>query len=524
MNKLRAVLTRRWPIIVVTTVVGLIVGAISGAMASNEAVPMYTVAQTLVANRNSSGYGVPLPQDVLRVTRGDVPPAAAEALGRPDEAASLARRIEATFDDKSSSIRIASTDEDPQEAKALVVAFTDAFMEMASASAQSDLKQQLSDNRTDLDSANASLATFDQRNPGIALLAGFNPSQLDEITSALLQQRTEILSTIEQYESQIRDLERQLERSAPYESLGIEPPALATTGLLAVPASPPVRAVLLGLIGLLLGGVVTLIIERTNPRIDTRDELAELVALPILAEVGYLPPSSRPIDDNGKMRLEGPWAEQFRAVRSAVLFAQAAAREADQPEPAVFLVTSPAPGEGKSTTSALLAQALVETGILTVVVGGDFRKPTVDRKLGIPSGSSLHDMTLMSDERLTIDQVVRQSPHEPNLYVATSGPPTRETAGLLGAAREVAAEAARRGATVIIDSSPLKVANDTTDLLPVVDYVIVAVRSGQTAQRGLLESLDTIDRHNRRVLGIVFVASKTVGNQKAYYYDYYRSQ
>lgn len=523
MNKLRAVLARRWPIIVATTVLGLVIGAFSGALASSDVVPMYTVAQTLVANRNSSGYGVPLPQDVLRVTRGEVPTMAAEALGRPDDATSLAKRIEATFDDKSSSIRIASTSEDPKEAEALVVAFTDAFMNMASATAQSDLRQQLSDNETDLAGATDALAAFDERNPSIAQLSGFNPSQLGEIEAALLQQRSELVSNIEQSESQIRDLERQLERSAPYESLGLEPPSLAAGGLLAVPASAPVRAALLGMIGLLLGGVITLTIERTNPRIDIRDELADLVALPILAEVGYLPPTKQPIDGDGRVHLEGPWAEQYRAIRSAVLFAQATARDAGKQEPAVFLVTSPAPAEGKSTTSALLAQALVETGTLTVVVGGDFRKPTLSQLLGIQSTASLHDLARMDEDRLSIDEVVIQSPHQPNLYVAAAGPPTRETASLLGAARDVCTEASRRGATVIVDSSPLKVANDTTDLLPVVDYVIMAVRAGQTTQRGLLESLDTINRHDRPVLGVVFVASRTAGNQQAYYYDYYGS-
>lgn len=64
-----------------------------------------------------------------------------------------------------------------------------------------------------------------------------------------------------------------------------------------------------------------------------------------------------------------------------------------------------APGEGKSTTSALVSKALAEVGVPTLVVGGDFRKPEVHRLLGATSAQSLQDVARLEADRSTIDEI-----------------------------------------------------------------------------------------------------------------------
>lgn len=519
MNKLRAVLKRRWPLLVVVTVFGLVVGAISGALANSDQVVSYTASQTVVANKNSSGYNGLVPQDMLRITRGQVPEQAAIALGQPERAAALAGKITTAFDDTSSSIRISATSTDPAEAARVTAAFVDAFLEMTNSVAQAPLQQQIDDSTAQRDAAQAELAAFDAEHPDVAAMAA-NPLT-DELTLMLIEQRSSLQSNLDSAADNLRSLERDLQRAVPYESLGPESPRVAEGGLLAVPASAPVRSVLLGLIGLLLGAVVTLVLERTMPRVDTRGELAILVDTPIIAEVGFLKEKDRPSDADGVLELGGGWSEPFRAVRSAIQFVQSTADPGSVPR--TFLITSTMPGEGKSTTSALVSKALAEVGVPTLVVGGDFRKPEVHRLLGATSAQSLQDMAKLDTERATIDEIIQFPEGVDNLFVAAAGAATREVSAVIAAARGVCVEGARRGATVIVDSSPLSVANDTVDLLPVVDYVILVVRSGMSTEKGLLESLDTIERAGRKVLGMVLIGTPDTGRQYAYYYhDYFQ--
>lgn len=530
MTKLRAILRRRWPLLVITTVIGLVAGAVSGLLSSGGAQQeqIFTASQTIVANQGS-GSNPLIPQDELKVTRGEVPDKAAELLGQPGTGASLAGSIDTSFDTESGSITIASNGPDPKAAQARVDAFVKAFLEVTNAKLQSDSRRQLDQYKADLQAAQAQLAQFDSDHPEFTRSGAAIPN--DAATQQLGAQRTQLQDSIAQLTQQARDAELQLSKTVPYESLGPEAPHPASTGLVNVPTSIPVRALLLGLLGLLLGAIVATIIERVSRRIDTRDELVDVVDLPILAEIGFLKEAKRAHDADGVLKLEGVWAEPYRRVRSAIQFVQATrgsglngSAGSDSPDgvrpPRVFMITSTAPGEGKSTTAALTGHALAEVGEPTVVIGGDFRRPEVDRLMGVPRQPSILDMAQMSLDRPTVDDVVHQT-RFPSLYAAPAGKGTREVAGSIEAAKEVAREAVARGATVVFDSSPLQAANDTIDLLPVVDYVILVVRSGRSTEASLRDVVDTLRRMDAKILGVVLIGSPVAGRQQTYYYDYY---
>ena len=80
-------------------------------------------------------------------------------------------------------------------------------------------------------------------------------------------------------------------------------PFLTASGLIDVPASKAARALLLGLLGLLLGGGLVMLIERVRRRIDTREELVEITDLPILAEIGFVQENVGAIDPKGQVSL-----------------------------------------------------------------------------------------------------------------------------------------------------------------------------------------------------------------------------
>ena len=523
MNKLRAVLRRRWPILLLTLVVGAAAGAVSAKGATDNVLKRYVASQTILAN-TSSGKVVSLTQDGLKVTRGAIPKKAAELIGQPENAAALAAQVGVAVDSESSSITISSEDLDPDAAAARVDAFVQAFLTTINTELQSGDVERIEGLRTEAAAAKQRLEQFDATHPEFTQ-AGYVPTN-DLVTQALLNDRQNMVSEVAQLDAQVRESERSINTTAPYETLGPEAPRLAESGLLSVPTSLPVRTGLIGLLGLLLGAVLSMVIERLNRRIDTRDELTEVVDVPILAEIGFIPEGKRNHADDGTLILEGVWSEPYRRIRSAIQFVQKPTEPAGHApavgvrQPSVFLVTSASPREGKSTSSALISQALAEVGIPTVLIGGDFRRPSVERLLGADRDPSIQDLARLDPDRPTIDDVVRRTRFD-GLYVAASGKPTREVTGVFDAIGEIAVEATRRGATVIIDSSPLLAANDTIDILPYVDYVLLIVRAGRSTERSVIDSLETIQRMGSKILGIVLIGTPSAGRQQAYYYDYY---
>lgn len=522
MTKFRAVLGRRLPLLVLATLLGAGAGVLSAWNAPDKSAPVYDVTQIIVSNPGAQTSNIQ--QDSIRVTRGTVADQAALLLGQEGKGPELASRITATASTETSTIEIATSAEDVEPAKALVAAFASSFLTVTNSDLQKEQDRRLSELTQRADDVKLQLQDFDAANPDAVAPEAI--SSIDARIRALAGQRQQLQAAVADADAQVLQLRLTTSQSLPYAALGNPTVQRAKSSLLDVPTSPAIRGGLLAFIGLLLGTGLVLIVERAKQRIDTREELAEAIGVPIIAEVGFLPKAKRSKHSDGRLRLDGVWAEPYRRVRAAIQFVQS--RAGSGPDdlttgPKVFLVTSAQPGEGKSTSAALTALALAEVGVPTVVIGADFRRPQIQAFIGETPGPTLQDLAQLTIDRPTVDDVVRATPH-PNLYLATGGPSTREVAQLVIATKDLIAECTRRGATVIIDSSPLQAANDTVDLLEVVDEVILVVRSGEATAAGLIDSAELLRQLGADLMGVVLVGTPGVGRLQAYYDGYYIDQ
>lgn len=524
--KLKAILKRRWPVVAICLLIGATAGLVSSQFAQkSDGQVVYTAQQVVLAKGNSNAT-----QDVLKVTRGPVLALAAEKLQITGSTDELAGKVSAAFNGDAGAITIASNDADPETATKRVDAFVQAFLEIVVNELQADDRAELAQLEADLTAATDALTQFDALHPEFTQPGGQLPN--DTQTAILRTDRQNLGNRISELKASQRQVSLVLRQNRPYETLGPETPRPAATDLIEVPSSAKARSGLLGFLGLLLGAGLAMMLERMGRLIDTRDELVEICDLPVLTEVSFLSSKQRSETSNGKLTLSGGWAEPFRRLRSAVQFIQAqdstGSRTRSSPSakgkadsiPSVFIVVSASPGEGKSTTSALLSIALAEVGAPTVLIGGDFRKPQIDRHLGVPRTPSLQDLAILDIERPSIDEVVQQTDFQ-DLYVAVAGNPTREVAGMVEAVKAVCAESVARGATVIIDSSPIQATNDALDLLPLADYVILVVRAGKTSADELLDTIATLERMDSKILGIVLIGTSAARSKD--YYDYYES-
>jgi Mrp family chromosome partitioning ATPase len=536
-TKVTAVLRRRWPILAIAFAIGVLAGAVSSQLAPSDIVQQYRAEQVVVANSSGTG-GVSVQQDSLKVTRGEIPTIAAEAIGDGERGDQLASDMTVTVDTDSQAITIASVDVNPDVAAQRVNAVTTAFLDVTNGQRQEAERVRVQQLGEAAKAAEADLATFDETYPDLvdpdAELTDPETGEVvrgDGPDPALVAQRQSLADAAAQARSEATVQKAQLASTQPYQSLGEQQPKRASRGAFEVPNSLPLRATFLGLFGLLLGVILALVLERLNRRIDTRPELAEACPLPIIAEVGFVAANRRPTVD-GSLMLTGVWAEAYRRVRSAMQFVYergtfGATGKATGPAPTksdghggVFLFTSTAPGEGKTTSALLTAQAMAEVGVRTLLVGADFRRPALADVMGIEAGPTIADLTGPADRRPKVDQVVRPTKF-PNLYLALSGRPTRDVSELIAATRQLVSQAASQNATVIIDTSPLNASSDALDLLPVVDHVIMVVRSGRSTEDDLVESIDALERVGADVMGTLLVGTPNAGRRQAYYYDYY---
>lgn len=513
MTKLRAVFRRRWLMLVIGVLAGMAAGAMSAAVAqAPDDVASYQVSQLVVANRNAAQSG-DVEQDTLRVVRGSVAVEAAKLLGEEDPQA-LAKSVSATANPDSSSIEVVTTDPDPERATARVSAVVQAFLTVVNSDLLADQEKKFAEMQQQIDEAAAQLAAFDAANPGVGAI-GVDPN----VGPTLLDERQRLQEQLASRESQFESERLNAQATLPYSTLGPDAPTTVKSDLLPVPTSLPFRVVLLGAFGLALAVGLVMVLERVSPRIDTRDELASAVELPVLGEVGCFPGKRLPRNDDGTLTLDGPWAEPYRRIRSAIQFVQATGPPEDPAR--VIMFTSPSPGEGKSTTSAVTGIALAEAGVRTLVVGGDYRRPSVHKLLGAPASPGIREHSVLDIDRPTARQIVHATGHR-NLYVSPSGEPHKEVVGLADAAKDLIVTAVEEGATVVVDTSPVEVANDAIDLLPVVDDVIVVVRSGRTTLKSLDHTLEQLRLHGARLMGTVLIGTPGAARQQ-YYYGYYTS-
>jgi capsular exopolysaccharide synthesis family protein len=208
-------------------------------------------------------------------------------------------------------------------------------------------------------------------------------------------------------------------------------------------------------------------------------------------------------------------AEQFRQVRTRLQHA------ASLDTTRSILVTSPSPGDGKSTVACNLAAGLALNGRRILLVDANFRRPELHKIFGISNEAGFGNV-LTSVENF--ESAVRQT-RVPNLDLITTGPKPANATELLESQLliDFIERALEEYDHVIFDSGPMLVVSETVALAPRVDGVITVVRA-RANSRGLLQRMrDGLRQLKAEHLGVVLNGVRATGggyygrNIKTYY-------
>lgn len=277
-------------------------------------------------------------------------------------------------------------------------------------------------------------------------------------------------------------------------------PAVASS----TPTSPNVRLLIIlgGIIGLALGVGIAMLRTVLDNRIHTLHDIEALTDRPVLGGIAFDPDATkRPLIVHADPR--SPRAESFRSLRTNLQFLNLDAG------PRIFVISSAAPGEGKSTTTANLAITLAETGARVALVDGDLRLPRVADYLGIEGGVGLTDVLI---GRVDVADAL-QKWGATDLYVLPSGQIPPNPSELLGSAAmdQVLASLGEYFDYVLIDAPPLLLVTDAAVVGSKTRGVIIAAASGKTKKHELSGALRALETAGVQMLGVVVTMLPTKG-------------
>ncbi|KLU40128.1 MAG: CpsD/CapB family tyrosine-protein kinase [Limnochordia bacterium] len=209
-------------------------------------------------------------------------------------------------------------------------------------------------------------------------------------------------------------------------------------------------------------------------------------------------------------------SEAFRTLRTNLQFTS------PDRQLRVILVTSAAPGEGKSTISSNLAVAFSQAGLRTLLLDCDLRKPTVHKIVGLHNSPGLTSLLVGEVKR---EDVVKDV-GVPNLSVIPSGPVPPNPVELLGsqAMRNVLNAVREEFDMVVVDAPPIVAVTDAAVLCPLVDGVLLTVAAGEVPRELAQHARSLLENANANVLGVVLNRINPSAQKNYQYYYYYYSE
>lgn len=296
------------------------------------------------------------------------------------------------------------------------------------------------------------------------------------------------------------------------------------------PVKPRKRANMLlgGLVGLGFGCGLLFLKEQLDTHIHSWEDVEQL-GVPVLAAIPVI--KSRRGKKNGKdqgkrvhnieRRLmthfvsNSSISESYRTLRTNLQYGSV-----DKPIKTI-LVTSPGPGDGKSTTASNLAIAFAQTGAKTLLIDADLRKPVLNDVFEMKEENGLTQVLI---GKTSLEHSV-QSTKVKNLTLLASGVRPRNPSEFL--ASKVMKSLVQKVSTtyniVVLDSPPIGAVTDAAVLSTRVDGVVLVVRMGETDRNILKQSIFMLKKVNAKIFGIVLNGQNRDGKY-GYYYDYYTSE
>lgn len=275
------------------------------------------------------------------------------------------------------------------------------------------------------------------------------------------------------------------------------------------------------------------IVDAIRPMVEAQPGRGSQVPADTVKEPGSLPKTQASAEPFGAIRTlgfrlpapspllpfeEGQWrpSEQYRILRTKI--------SQHPKQPHLIVVSSPAPGDGKSVSAINTAGAVsLKSEGQVLLVDADLRKSAIHVQLGLPESPGLAEVLKGT---CTLEEALVHARDFPNLFVLSAGSAVDNPVELLDSAAWQALCAKLRSLFryVVLDSPPVGAVADYDLIQAVCDGVILVVRPDHTDRRLCQKALDNIPK--AKFMGILLncVPDWKPGRHAGADYYYYSSE
>ena len=411
----------------------------------------------------------------LEVTSTDVVKRAAAILKFDQPAENLLPSVSAVVDQKSGTVNITGQSNKASRAADIANAFARAIVDVLSAQKRADYKAQVTAAAKQLKPLQAEISALDKKIGGGPFKAS---------TALRIQRDTKT----RQYTTVYNDYQDLVSQGAPSPDVAIIQTALpgaasADPRTVGIPNSRKWRLALGMFLGLMLGGVVAIGIERFDLRVRSRSQCEEAFGLPVLSEIPRMSRRRRKKEPTIAAAPRSMIAASYRLVRAGLTLRSAdsvmvtATDHPSIPHSPVVIVTSARAKEGRSTVAANIAVIFAETGAAVVAASADLRNPALHRILGVPAEPGL----VQAVEGEALADAIHPTAIA-NLMAVPSGGALPNPGSVLSSPPALdALRSIRRNADVtVVDTPSLLQASDATPLFEMASAVVVVAKAGVT--------------------------------------------
>jgi capsular exopolysaccharide synthesis family protein len=527
---IQAVSHRKWLVLALS-----LLGLLGAFLLATSRTELYTASATVIVNptpvggNNGNMVGVNLERErqvlestitaeqaILALEQVATSQELRTRLGLPTTADEILQDLEVEFQPQSDALEVSFTSPDPERSRVTANAFATAYVNTRegeavayyqaifdSANAQTEVAA------TELSGLQSSLAqarqdrVVAQRNAAESTAAQERVTELDSIIATNSADISQLNTQIRQANNRVATAEQQnaTRRSAAILSRrAVQPEAPDGIGTM--------LTLLGGLaVGLLAGVVSAFLLERLDTTARDEEDVALALGTTVMGSIPTLGLGHRSGSSSLVMLSAGGSAriaaarEAFRRLRSSLQFLNTSSGVSS------LIVTSSAPAEGKSLTSANLSIALAQNGSRVVLVSADLRRPTLEKLFGMEASRPGLSEYLSNSAELNAEKV----PGIENLWLIRSGRPPNNPGELLNSDRfeQMVKELEREDVEyIVVDTPPVLSTADAMSAARYVDGVIVVVDTERTETSDLLQVRADLERSGSKLLGAVMNRQK----------------
>ena len=300
------------------------------------------------------------------------------------------------------------------------------------------------------------------------------------------------------------------------------------------PISPDISKNLL--MGIVLGSLIGLGIHIGIEYFDNTVKSIEFIERKNLAVLSIIPSISnhqvKDVSNSGKNILassigslqrrlithedpKSPISESYRSLRTSLMYTKKGGH-------GVIMVSSPGPGEGKTTTIINLAITYANLGKKTLLIDGDLRKPVLNKIFKIKATTGLTEY--LSEVEKDWKSIINNT-DIPDLDIIYSGTIPPNPSELLGShlMRDFVEILKNKYEVILFDAPPIMAVTDAVVLSRLIDQFILVVRFGRTDKDSIKHTLTSLSNIDIKLTGVVL---NDLNTQNSYYsknyYNYHQ--